>query len=129
MDNIYRPTNDEEQPASTPTDYRALLAITRPLVVAERSLLSWRGGETCGPGFGTSSGPDDGRPECILRRGEIFRSHESGQEIAQDEEPAPPPGETGMSFDADVEAATAEPTSGLHRRDSSLQIRICLGMS
>jgi len=129
MDNIYRPTNDEEQPAATPTDYGALLATTRPLVVAERTLPSWRGGEICRSGFGIFSGPGDWRPDFILKRGEIFHSHESGQEIAQDEEPAPPPGQAGMSFAPEVEAATAEPASGLHRRDPSLQIRICLGMS
>jgi hypothetical protein len=111
MNSTYHPANDEEQPAAMPTDYRALLAITRPLVVAEVTLPSWRGGEICRSGFGIFSEPGDWRPDLILKRGEIFRSHESGQETAQDEEPA------------------AESMYALRRRDSGLQIRICLGMS
>ena len=112
MNSTDNPTNDEDQPVTIPTDYRALLAMTRPLLVAERSLLSWRGGEICRSSFGTSSEPGDWRPEFMLRRGEIFRSHESRQGIAED-----------------GELAAAESIDALRRSDSSLQIRICIGMS
>jgi hypothetical protein len=129
MSNAYHPTNDKEQPAAMPADYRALLAMTRPLVVAERSLPSWRGGEICRSGFGTLSEPGDWRPEVILRRGEVFRSHESGHGIAEDEELATPSEEAGMSTAQEVEDATTESIYSRRRRDFGLQIRICIGMS
>jgi hypothetical protein len=122
-------TNDEEQQATIPTDYRTLLAITRPLTVAEHGLPSWRGGEVWRSGFGIFSGPGDWRPEFILKRGEIFRSHESGDEVVEDEEFTTTPEEAGVSSAPEVEGATAEPISAPRRRDSDLQIRICIGMS
>ena len=129
MRNADDPTNDEEQQTTIPTDYRTLLAITRPLTVAEHGLPSWRGGEVCRSGFGILSEPGDWRREFILRRGEIFRSHESGHDIGEDEELTTTPEEAGVSSAPEVEGATAEPISTPRRRDSSLQIRICIGMS
>ena len=113
MNNTNNPTDDEEQLATIPTDYQALLAMTRPLVIAEDTLPSWRGGEICRSGFGASSGSEDWRAEFALRRGEILRSHESGSGIAEDEELAA--------------AAGAVPTQ--RPSSSNMQIRICLGMS
>ena len=129
MKNTDDPTNNEEQQATIPTDYRTLLSITRPLTVAQHSLPSWRGGETCRSGLGLFSEPGDWRPEFILRRGEIFPSHESGHGVVEDEELTTTPEEGGISPAPEVEGATAEPISTPRRRDSSLQIRICIGMS
>jgi hypothetical protein len=127
MSNTYNPTNNEEQSAAMPTDYDALLATTRPLVVAERTLPSWRGGQFCRSGFAILSEPGDWRPEFILRRGEIFRSHESGQGVSENEERATTPEEATLT--QEVEDAAAESISALRSRGSSLQIRICIGMS
>jgi hypothetical protein len=129
MRNADDPTSYEEQPMTIPTDYRTLLAITRSLTVAEHGLPSWRGGEVCRSGFGILSEPGNWRRESILRRGEIFRSHESGHEIGEDEELTTTPGEKETSFAPEVEDDTAEPISTLRRRDCDLQIRICIGMS
>ena len=118
MNNTDNPTNDEEQLGTIPTDYRALLAMTRPLVIADHTLPSWRGGEICRLGFGISPGSGDGRAESTLRRGEIFRSDKSEVGTTEDEGRA-----TGY------EDAAAESISALRRRDPNLQIRICLGMS
>jgi hypothetical protein len=123
------PTNDEEQPVNMPTDYGALLAITRPLTIAEHTLPWWRGGQICRSGFGVLSEPGAWRPEFILRRGEIFRSHESGHEVVEDEEFTATPEEAGTTSAPEAEDATTESISALRRRDSNLQIRICIGMS
>ena len=109
MNNTDNSPTDEQQLANTATDYGALLSMTRPLVVTEHSLPSWRGGEICRSGFGVSRGPGDQCPESILSRGEVFQSDESGLGMTDDEEHAKTPEETG----------TASP----------LQIRICIGMS
>jgi len=129
MSNKDNPPNDEEQLAAIPTGYAALLGMTRPLVVAEHTLAAWRGGEICRSGFATSPGPGDGRAESTLRRGEIFRSDESGLGIAEDEELATTLEEAGTSSAPEVQDAAVESISALRRRDSSLQMRICLGMS
>ena len=129
MSNTDNPANDEEQLTTIPTDYRALLAMTRPLVIAEHTLPSWRGGQICRSGLGIPIEPGDWRAESTLRRGEIFRSDESGLGIADDEELATTPEEAGTSSAPEVEDAAVESISALRRRDSSLQIRICLGMS
>ena len=129
MSNTDNPANDEEQLAVIPTDYRALLAMTRPLVIAEHTLVSWRGGQICRSGLGIPIEPGDWRGELALKRGEIFRSDESGLGIAEDEELATTPEEAGISSAPEVEDAPVESISALRRRDSSLQIRICLGMS
>ena len=129
MSNKDNPPNDEEQLATIPTDYRALLAMTRPLVIAEHTLASWRGGELCRSGFGIPLEPGYWRAESTLRRGEIFRSDESGLGIREDEELATTLEEAGISSAPEVEDAAVESISALRRRDSRLQIRICLGMS
>ena len=129
MSNTDNSANDEEQFAVIPTDYRGLLAMTRPLVIAEHTLASWRGGEICRSGFGIPLEPGDWRGELALKRGEILRSDESGLGIADDEELATTPQEAGTSPAPEVEDAAAESISALRRRDSNLQIRICLGMS
>jgi len=129
MSNKDNPPNDEEQLATIPTDYRALLAMTRPLVIAEHTLASWRGGELCRSGFGIPLEPGYWRAESTLRRGEIFRSDESGLGLAEDEKIATTTEEAGTSSAPEVEDAAVEFISALRRRDSSLQIRICLGMS
>jgi hypothetical protein len=129
MSNTDNPANDEEQLPTIPTDYRALLAMTRPLVIAEHTLPSWRGGEICRSGFGIPLEPGDWRPEFTLRRGEIFRSDESELGIAEDEELVTTTEEAGTSSAPEVEDAAADSISALRRSDSNLQIRICLGMS
>jgi len=129
MNNTNNPTDDEDQLATIPTDYHALLAMTRPLVIAEDTLPSWRGGEICRSGFGTSSGSEDWRAEFALRRGEIFRSHESGSGIAEDEELPATPEEAGTVSTQEVEDAEAGAVSTRRRSNPNLQIRICLGMS
>lgn len=64
--------SDEEQLATVPMDYSALLAMTRPLVITEDALLSLRGEEGFRSGFGISLEPAVGRAEFALRRGEIL---------------------------------------------------------
>jgi hypothetical protein len=129
MSNTDNPPNDEEQLAVIPTDYRALLAMTRPLVIAEHTLPSWRGGEICRSGLGIRIEPGDWRGELALKRGEIFRSDESGLGIAEDEELATTPEEAGTSSAPEVEDKRTKARSTLPQTDSNLQIRICLGMS
>ena len=109
MNNADNYPGEEQQSANIATNYGALLSMTRPLVVTEHTLPSWRGGEICRSGFGISRGSGDRWPESILSRGEVFQSDESGLGIADDEEHAKTAEETG----------TASP----------LQIRICIGMS
>jgi hypothetical protein len=129
MSNTDNPANDEEQSATIPTDYRALLAMTRPLVIAKHTLPSWRGGEICCSGFGIPLEPGDRPGEFILSRGEIVRSHESELGIGKDEELATTTEEAGTSSARELEDAAPESISAPRRRDSNMQIRICLGMS
>ena len=129
MSNKDNPPNDEEQLATIPTDYRALLAMTRPLVIAQHTLPSWRGGELCRSGFGIPLEPGDWRAESNLRRGEIFYSDESELGLAEDEKLATTTEEAGTSSAPQVEDAAVESISPLRHSDSNLQIRICLGMS
>lgn len=129
MSNTDNPLNDEEQLAVIPTDYRALLAMTRPLVIAEHTLPSWRGGQICRSGLGIPIEPGDWRGELALKRGEIFRSDESGLGIAEDGKLTTTPEEAGTSSAPKVEDAAAESILALRGTDSNLQIRICLGMS
>jgi len=129
MSNTNDPARDEEQLAAIPTDYRGLLAMTRPLVIEEHTLPSWRGGEICRSGFGISPEPGHWCAELTLRRGDIFGSDESELGIAEDEELATTMEEAGTGSAPPVENAAARSTSALRRGDSNLQIRICLGMS
>jgi hypothetical protein len=109
MNNTDNSSGDDQQSADVATDYRALLLVTRPLVITEHTLPSWRGGEIWRSGFGISSEPRDWCPESILSRGEVLRPDESGFGIVDDEE-----------------IATVLKEAGTY---SSLQIRICIGMS
>ena len=118
MSNSDDPANNEEQLPTVPRDYRALLAMTRPLVIAERTLQSWRGGEIRRSGFGIPLEPGDWRAESTLRRGEIVRPDKSEPGITGDEGRA-----------SGNEEAAAGLISPLCQTDSNLQIRIYLGMS
>lgn len=129
MSNTDNPGSHEEQLAIMLTDYRALLAMTRPLVIAEHSLPSWRGGEIGRSGSGISPQPGDWRAESTMRRGEIFRSDEPGLGTADDEELATTTEEAARSSAPEVEDAATESVPALRRRDSNLRIRVYLGMS
>jgi len=72
MNNTDDSASDEEQLATVPMDYSALLAMTRPLVITEDTLLSLRGGQVFRLGFGSSPEPADRRAEFALRIGEIL---------------------------------------------------------
>jgi len=72
MNNTDDSTGDEEQLATVPMDYSALLAMTRPLVITEDALLSLHGEEVFRLGYGISPEPADRRAEFALRRGEIL---------------------------------------------------------
>jgi hypothetical protein len=72
MNNTDDSASDEEQLATVPMDYSALLAMTRPLVITEDALLSLRGEEVFRLGFGISPEPADRRAEFALRIGEIL---------------------------------------------------------
>jgi hypothetical protein len=109
MSNTGDSPRDKQQLADMMTDYRALLAMTRPHIVTEHSLPAWRGGEAYRSGFGISPRPGDRRPEATLSRGEVFRSDESDLGFAHDEE-------LDTTWD---EMGTR----------SALQMRICIGMS
>jgi hypothetical protein len=73
MNNTDDSTSDEEQLAIVPMDYRALLAMTRPLVITEDTLLSLRGEKISLSGFGISPEPAYWCAESTLRRGGILR--------------------------------------------------------
>jgi hypothetical protein len=104
MDNTDNSANDEEQLATVPMDYSALMAMTRPLVITEDALLSLRGGGVFRLGFGISPEPADRRAEFALRRGEIL-CPEGERDIAR------------------------ESIFALSETVSNLKLRICLGMS
>jgi hypothetical protein len=72
MNNKDDSASDEDQLASVPMDYSALLAMTSPLVITEDDLLSLRGDEVFLLGFGISPESADRREEFALRRGEIL---------------------------------------------------------
>ena len=128
MDNTNDSGDDEEQLTTPVSDYRALLAVTRPLVITKHTLPSWRGGEICRSGFGTSLEPGDWRAESALRKGEILRPDNS-ETTTEDEGPATRNEEAGITSVPEVEDATTKARSDLPQTDSNLQIRICLGMS
>lgn len=129
MSNTDNPANDEEQPITVPTDYRALLAMTRPLVIAEHTLPAWRGGDICRSGFGISLEPGDWRPEFVVRRGEIVRPDESELGPTGDEGLATRVEEAATSSASEIEHAAARVIPPTARTDSNLQIKIYLGMS
>jgi hypothetical protein len=72
MNNTDDSASDEEQLATVPMDYSALLAMTRPLVITEDTLLSLRGEGVFRLGFGISPEPAGRRADFALRRGEIL---------------------------------------------------------
>ena len=78
MNNADDSANDEEQLATAPMHYRALMAITRPLVITEDTPLSLREEEVSRPGFGTSPEATYWRADFALRAGEILRPGLSG---------------------------------------------------
>ena len=129
MNNTDNPTSDEEQPATVPTDYRALLAMTRPLVITEHTLPSWRGGEICRLGFAMPLEPRDRRAEFALRRGEILRSNAPTLGTAKDEEFPTTLEQAETSSVLQIEDAAMEARSALPHTDSDLELRIYLGMS
>ncbi len=129
MSNMDNPGSQRERLATILTDYRALLAMTRPLVISEHSLPSWRGGEIGRSVFEISPEPGDWRAESTLRRGEIFRSDERGLGMTEDEDLATRTEEAARSFAAEAEDAETKSIPALHRRDSNLRIRVYLGMS
>ena len=109
MSNTGDSPRDKQQLADMMMDYGALLTITRPLIVTERSLPLWRGGEVYRSGFGISARPGARRPESTLSTGEVLWSDASGPGIPNGEE-----------FAAVWDEAGTEPP---------LQMRICIGMS
>jgi len=104
MNNTDDSANDEEQLASVPIDYSALLAITCPLVITDDALLSLRGGMVFRLGYGISPEPADRRAEFALRIGEILC----------------PGGECDVA---------RESIFALGKTGSNLKLRIHLGMS
>jgi hypothetical protein len=129
MSNRDSPANDEDQLATIPTDYRALLAMTRPLVIGEHTLPSWRGGEICRSGFGIPLIPAHCRVESTLRRGEIVRLDRSALGITEGEGWAALNEEAGTSSAPEVQDKTTEVRFALPQADSNMRIRIYLGMS
>ena len=104
MNNTDDSASDEEQLATVPMDYSALLAVTRPLVITEDALLSLRGEGVFRLGFGISPEPADPCAEFAPRRGEILC----------------PEGECDVA---------RESIFTLGKTGSNLKLRIYLGMS
>jgi hypothetical protein len=95
MNNTDNSTSDEEQLVTVPMDYSALLAMTRPLVITEDTLLALRGEEVFRLGLGSSPEPADRRAEFALRIGEILCP---GGECDVARESIFAPGETGPNL-------------------------------
>lgn len=129
MSNRNNRGSHEEQLATILTDYRALLAMTRPLIITEDSLPAWRGGEIGRSGFGVSPEATDWRPESTVRRGEIFGQDEPGPGITENGELVTTTEEVAGSSAPEVEDAAMESVPALGRRNSNLRIRVYLGMS
>jgi hypothetical protein len=115
MNNTDDSASDEEQLETVPMDYRALLAMTRPLVIAEDTFLSLQGEESPGSGFGISPEPADWRAEFALRRGEGVATTVEGVSTSSDSE-----GECDVA---------RESISALDQIGLNLGLRIYLGMS
>ena len=107
MNNPGDPASDEEELKTLPMDYRTLLAITRPLVIAPPASLSL--GAPIFDDEVVSLGARDQWVEFALRKGEIICS-DSPIRKRQDRE--------GLAT-----------TPALRQRGSDLRIRIHLGMS
>jgi hypothetical protein len=134
MRNVDDSAGNEERLATPARDYRALLAMTRPLVITEHTLLSLREERIPRLRFGTGSAisleSGDCRAELTLRRGEILRPDKSERRITGDEGLATTREEVGTSpaLEAENDAA-AEFISSLPQTGSNLRLRIYLGMS
>jgi hypothetical protein len=104
MNNADDSASDQEQLATVPMDYRALLAMTRPFVITEDTPLSFRAEKISLSDLGISPEPADWRAEFILRAGEFLCLG----------------GEWGVAW---------ESTSALGQTGSNLILTIYLGMS
>jgi len=134
MRNTDDSAGNEERLATPARDYRALLAMTRPLVITEHTPLSLREEKIPRLRFGTGSAislePGDCHAELTLRRGEILRPDKSGRRITGDEDLATTREEARTSPALEIENdAAAEFISALPQTGSNLKIRIYLGMS
>ena len=130
MNNTDDSASDEEQLATVPMHYAALLAMTRPLVITEYTSLSLRGGEIFRSGFGISPEPADWREDFTLRRGEFLRPGLSGPRMGGDEIVATRGESVGTSSGPEGECNVAgESISALSQTGSNLELRIYLGMS
>ena len=129
MKDRYNPTRNEEQLQTMPTDYRTLLATTRPLWITGHTLPFWRGGQICRPGLGVPRESEDWCVESTLRKGQILRPGRSDLEIAGDEDLATRREEGVTSSSLEASDAATESEYSLPEDNSNLQIRIYLGMS
>ena len=134
MKNRDNSPGDEEQFATPPMDYRALLAMTRPLVITERTILLLQQDRVPHFPSATSSAispkPGNCSAECALKRGEIFRPDEAERGVGPDGGPGASGDETGTNASAEVENdSQAEFVSGSAEPASNLRLRIHLGMS
>lgn len=100
-------TDDKEQLTTPITDYRALLEMTRALVIAKNTILSPQGQvdeeETMSPES------EDSRRESALKTGEIIYPNPSGQKVTDDK--------------------AAASLSDSPQKDDDFNFRIYLGMS
>jgi len=105
-----------ESVSAEPGDYGALLAMTRPLVIAKNTALSLEAG--------------DCRAEFALRKGEILCSNSSGRSVKVDGGLAMTRewARTGPATEGGYDVAE-EYISALPQRHLNLKIRIHLGMS
>jgi len=130
MNNKDNSANDEEQLATVPMDYRALLAMTRPLVITEDAPLSLRGGEVFRSGFGISPEPADWRADFTLRRGEFLRPDLLGPRMGGDEGMATRGERAGTRSGPEGECdVVGESISVFGQTGLNLELRIHLGMS
>ena len=134
MRNTDDSAGNEERSATPARNYRALLAMTRPLVITERTPLSLRQEKIPRLRFGTGSAislePEDCRAELTPRRGEILHPDKSGLKITGDEGLATTREEVETSPALEVESdAAADSISALPQTGSNLRLRIYLGMS
>ena len=113
-----------------PTNYRALLAMTRLLLVTDDTPLSLVGEEISVSDKGTSSEPAYWYAEFTLRKAKILCPGFSDQKIESDEDVAVTRdrAETGPGPQGECDAQP-EISSASRQTGSSLKLRIYLGMS
>ena len=127
--NMNLPKHDSPESISLEAgNYRALLAITRPLIIAKQTSRSL-GVPIC-EDEAISLEAGDWRAEFTLRKGEIFCGDLPGGIMRREEGLAmtEKAEETSLAPEVEYDAA-AEPISPLPQRGSGLKIRIHLGMS